>query len=246
MDLDNNSPFRSIATFQLWVKRNIESLFCKETWITFGEYIGLGRPVSNRPIRTEQELNAFISSRSSHVAQSTLFGYLKTRAGTSFPSLFENPDMLASINLAKWHTYVACISDLAAYMGVLLYLRSGQENLEVVEVMNRVVDNIIRDIGMPSEAGEGFGEIVNEMRIRIYNMDYTIHEDDESVFSVSPKALYKWAPIADNLKRYDRIPVENSVRFHWKEVRDKARNLLDAQMILESGDKPNQSKSSGL
>lgn len=232
MDFDKNSPLESFPALQLWVKHNIKLLFSKSTWITFGEYIGLGRPVSNQPITTFQELAAFVASRSSHVAQSTLYGYLKTRAGTRFPSLFENKDMLASINLAKWHVYVACISDLAVYMGVLLHRRTDAENSRIVRIMSEVVDRIIDDIGMPEEAGDDLDESFEAMTIRIRNMDFTAHEDSEDLFSASPGALYRWAPIADNLKRFDKIPVENSVRFKWKDVRDKARTLLDAETLL--------------
>jgi len=236
MDLDKNPPPESFPALQLWAKRNINLLFSRDTWITFGEYIGLGRPVGNQPISTVQALAAFVASRSSHVAQSTLYGYLKTRAGTRFPSLFENADMLASINLAKWHIYVACISDLAAYMGVLLHLRTGMENPRIADIMNRTVEQIIEAIGMPDKAGDDLGESFETLRIRIRNMDFTDHEDGEDMFSVSPTALYRWAPIADNLKRFDKIPVENSVRFKWKEVRDKARKLLDAETLLATAE----------
>ncbi len=232
MDFGKNSPIESFSALQIWAKRNLHLLLSRDTWITFCEYIGLGRPVSNQPITSVAELKVFVASRSSHVAQSTLYGYLKTRAGTRFPSLFENKDMLASINLAKWHVYVACISDLTAYMGVLMYLRTGADNSRIVELMNEVVEQIIEEIGMPEEAGHDLGESFQALTIRINNMDFSIHEDSEVIFSVSPGALYQWAPIAENLKRFDKEPVENSVRFKWKDVRDKARSLLDAEALL--------------
>ncbi|MCY4313263.1 MAG: hypothetical protein OXD44_06140, partial [Gammaproteobacteria bacterium] len=127
-----------------------------------------------------------------------------------------------------------CISDLAAYMGVLLHHRTGAENARIVQLMNQVVEQIIEDIGMPEEAGDDLGESFEAMKIRIANMDFTAHEDGEDLFSVSPGALYRWAPIAHNLKRFDKIPVENSVRFKWKDVRDRARALLDAETLLSN------------
>ncbi|MYD76537.1 MAG: esterase [Gammaproteobacteria bacterium] len=243
MSPENNPSSGIVSQLESWAKRNINPLFSKDTWITLGEYIGLGRPVSNRPITTARELGSFVSSRSSHVAQSALYGYLKTRAGTRFPELFENPKMLASINLAKWHIYIACISDLAAYMGVLLHLRTGSDNDKVVRLMSRVVDDIVDEIGMPDEAGDDFHESVEALKIRIENMDFSMHEDGDAVFSVSPDALYKWSPIADELKRFDRTPVKNSVRFRWKDVRETARNLFDAQAVIESFGEPGSSGS---
>src|SRR5690606_38462455 len=47
-------------------------------------------------------------------------------------------------------------------------------------------------------------------------------------FTESPKALVKWAPIADELKMRDREIVENSIRFAWNEGNQDFRARLDA------------------
>ncbi|MEO1848454.1 MAG: esterase, partial [Pseudomonadota bacterium] len=73
------------------------------------------------PIVNTDGLGEFIDTRSSLVAQTSLYGYIKTRAGTRFPDLFENEEFLRSINIAKWQIWAACVSDLAVFSGGLLY-----------------------------------------------------------------------------------------------------------------------------
>ena len=57
-----------------------------------GDYVGIGKNKINETIADRDSLAAFLGTRASHVAQTSLYGYLRTRAGTRFPELFENPD----------------------------------------------------------------------------------------------------------------------------------------------------------
>jgi len=91
----------------------------------FKGLVGRGLGSRRRAVDTPAALGEFIHTRASHVAQTALYGYMKTRAGTRFPALFEDPAMLASINIAKWHVWAACVSDLAVYSGALLRIHGG-------------------------------------------------------------------------------------------------------------------------
>ena len=88
------------------------------------DYLGGSRRGRLRRIDTPAALQAFLGARSSHVAQTALYGYLKARAGTRFPELFEHPTYLESINIAKWQVWLACLSDLSVYAGGLLAARA--------------------------------------------------------------------------------------------------------------------------
>jgi hypothetical protein len=57
----------------------------------------------------------FVSARSAFVAQKKLYGYLKTRMGTRYPSMFEDDQFIASINIAKAHIFAACLSDMTIF-----------------------------------------------------------------------------------------------------------------------------------
>jgi len=67
------------------------------------------------PIATVDELAGFVSTRAAFTAQKTLYGYLKTRMGTRYPTMFEDDAFVASIDIAKLHVYAACLADLALF-----------------------------------------------------------------------------------------------------------------------------------
>ena len=77
------------------------------------EYLGL-RP--KKPLTKRSELVEFIHRNASFVSQVTLLTYIKARAGTQYPKLFENPEYLKSIEIARSHLYASCVADLAFYV----------------------------------------------------------------------------------------------------------------------------------
>ena len=206
----------------------------KDSWEKLGAYLGIGRFGLRHVVVDAATLGKFISSRSSHVSQTALYGYLKTRAGTRFPELFEHPAMLESINIAKWHVWLACVSDLTVYTGGLLCLSGDLDGGTTGKLMCGVAEDILGDTGIPRDAGAEFAEARGRYRERIGSVRWEGLVDDDTVFTESPAALVQWAPIVDELKRLDEEIVLNSVRFRWIEVRRSARKLLDSASIAAS------------
>ena len=207
-------------------------LFNKDSWKTFANYVGLGGLAKSRELASPESLGYFLRTRASHVAQASLYGYLKTRAGTRFPEMFENEGILMSMNMAKWQIWLACLSDLTVYTGGLIAQRTGESNRDIQALLADVTDEILADVGTPDDAAEEFQDTCEALRIRIRNTDYGAVTDDESAFTQSPESLYRWAPIADELKVRDKEIVINSVRFRWQEVRRSVRKLLRAESLL--------------
>ncbi len=213
-------------------------LLSPSSWRTLSRYIGIGSQKSNKLISNPEALAQFINSRASHVTQTSLYGYLKTRVGTRFPELFKNPDILTSINIAKWHIWLACTSDLCIFTGLLIH-QSGQiKATEIDTLLPSILERILLDTEIPQEAGEDIEAAIEKTRHRISTCDWTQDRVDDAIFSQSPEALYYWAPIADELKERDEEIVRNSVRFRWIEVRRSARSLIDidslANLLMET------------
>ena len=228
------------------VQSLLSLLLSPNSWRTLGRYMGLGGQKSNSPIDSPEALAKFINSRASHVAQTSLYGYLKTRAGTRFPALFENPDILTSINIAKWQVWLACVSDLCVFTGLLIHQSNPLKTSEINPLMASVFDRIMKDTEIPSEAGEDIGAATEKARQRINTCDWTQNREDDAIFSQSPEALYYWSPIADELKTRDEAIVRNSVRFRWIEVRRSARQLLDIESLFQTEANPQQADTANI
>jgi len=184
-----------------------------------------------QPIRDAGALRDFVRTRASYVAQMTLYGYLRTRAGVRFPELFNNDEFVASVNIAKWHVWLACLSDLAAYMGGMLR-RSGQPDADVGRIMQQAVAEILAETGVPADAGPEYAAHADRVRSRIALCPWSAQADGDGPFTESPGALVYWAPIVEELKVLDEEIVRNSVRFRWNEIRAQARRALDAPAIM--------------
>ena len=171
--------------------------------------------IPKKKISNLDELENFIQTKSAWVTQVTLYGYLKTRMGTRYVLHFENDEFMGSVNLAKWNIYSVALQDLTFFTFSKLkadFNYQEMKNAEEIffkilddETSNKMPQNIIED------AKKNFVE-----RMRGINWD-TYHND--LPFNPSALSLYKWAPIAEELKNLDRKIVLNSVILKWNVVK---------------------------
>ena len=125
------------------------------------------------------------------------------------------------------------VSDLTVFVGQLASQASISQD-EVTRMMSASLEKILQETGSPDEAGEDFQKSIDNINQRVSSNDWSTRRDDDSVFSQSPRALYYWSPIADELKERDEEIVRNSVRFRWIDVRRHTRRLLDVEALFHS------------
>ena len=171
--------------------------------------------IPKKKISNLDELENFIQTKSAWVTQVTLYGYLKTRMGTRYVLHFENDEFMGSVNLAKWNIYSVALQDLTFFTFSKLKVDFNyQEMKNAEEIFLKILDDETSN-KMPQdiieEAKKNFVE-----RMRGINWD-TYHND--LPFNPSALSLYKWAPIAEELKNLDRKIVLNSVILKWNVVK---------------------------
>ena len=168
------------------------------------------------------ELESFIQTKSAWVAQVTLYGYLKTRIGTRYVLHFENEKFLTFVNLAKWNIYSVALQDLTLF--TFSYLKTSL-NYQHVEKAKDLFFKILDDetsnkmpLDIIEEAKKKFSE-------RFQNVNWDTYCSDLP-FNPSALSLYKWAPIADELKTIDRKIVLNSVILKWDIVKKEFKERI--------------------
>ena len=211
-----------------------------ELWSTFLQYFGLSRRPPE-PIDSPRALATYLNERASYMAQTSLYGYLRTRAGMRYPELFDDDPFVASINIAKWHIWLDCLSDIAVYAGSRLAQHAPRVMPQVGAMMAELVDGILAETGTPAEAGEEFAAHAERVRRRLARTDWLAVGPDEAAFTESPDGLVRWAPVMDELKALDEAIVRNSVRFRWQEIRREFGRLVDPEAVLGSpGEAPSR------
>jgi hypothetical protein len=139
------------------------------------------------------------------------------------------------MNIAKWHVWLACLSDLAVHAGGMLRRASGAAAEDVGALMHLLVDDVLRETGTPGDAGPEFPAHAQRVRARLMLCDWNVPEG-EAAFAESPEALVYWAPIVDDLKALDADIVRNSMRYRCHEVqRDLSHNLDPAAVLASAG-----------
>ena len=168
------------------------------------------------------ELENFIQSKSAWVTQVTLYGYLKTRMGTRYVLHFENDKFMGSVNSAKWNIYAVAIQDLTFF--AFSYLRTNfnyQDMNKAKEIFLKILDDETIN-KMPLDIIEEAKKNFNE---RLKNINWNTYYNDLP-FNPSALSLYRWAPIADDLKQLDRKIVLNSVILKWDIVRKEFKERI--------------------
>ena len=171
--------------------------------------------IPKKNLSSLDDLEDFIQSKSAWVTQVTLYGYLKTRMGTRYVLHFENDVFMKSVNLAKWNIYAVALQDLTLF--TFSYLRSNfnyQDINNAKEIFLKILDDEITNkmpLDIIEEAKKNFDE-------RLQNINWDIYFKDLP-FNPSALSLYKWAPIAEELKTLDRKIVLNSVILKWDIVK---------------------------
>ena len=205
-----------------------------ELWTAIKDYFGFGRRIRQQPIDSANALTRFLDERASFVAQTSLYGYLRTRAGMRYPELFDDDIFVASINIAKWHLWLDCLADISVFAGSRIAQHAPRELLRIASMMTSVTENILARTGIPAEAGSEYQAHAGQVRNRLMRTDWLAAGEDEAAFVASPASLVRWAPVLDELKALDEEIVLNSVRFRWQEVRRDFSQHLDVQALLGS------------
>ena len=73
-----------------------------------------------------ESLRSYVSSRSSYMAQVSLYGSLKARAGTRYISLIKDPLFASSMKTARDRIFFACMIDLTLHVLKTIHTRTQQ------------------------------------------------------------------------------------------------------------------------
>ena len=183
------------------------------------------------PVTTRQQLIDFIDSRAAFVSQVTLYTYVKARAGTQHPKLFENEDFLTSLKIARWHIYGAAVCDLTLFATAQLRMHAGLSSAEAVDFASGILDDILPNYAQNDIAKDQFQAMCDRGKQRAAIAAWADIATGPSAFQSSSDAVFRWAPIADELKCDDEEIVRNSIHLRWIAVRRDVKQVMQHAAI---------------
>ena len=179
--------------------------------------------IPKKKIKNLNELEYFIQTKSAWVTQVTLYNYLKTRMGTRYVLHFDNDVFMSSLDIAKWNIYSVALQDLTLFTFSYLKVNFNYQNIDQSkEIFSKILDDEISN-KMPLDIIEEAKKTFNE---RLQSINWEIYYKDLP-FNPSALSLYKWAPIAEELKTLDRKIVLNSMILKWDIIKKEFEKLIE-------------------
>ena len=179
--------------------------------------------IPKKKIKNLDELEHFIQTKSAWVTQVTLYSYLKTRMGTRYVLHFDNDVFMSSLDIAKWNIYSVALQDLTLFTFSYLKVNFNYQNIDQSkEIFSKILDDEISN-KMPLDIIEEAKKTFDE---RLQNINWEIYYKDLP-FNPSALSLYKWAPIAEELKTLDRKIVLNSMILKWDIIKKEFERLIE-------------------
>ena len=179
--------------------------------------------IPKKKIKNIDQLENFIQTKSAWVTQVTLYSYLKTRMGTRYVLHFDNDVFMSSLNIAKWNIYSVALQDLTFFTFSYLKVNFNYQDInQAKEIFNKILDDEISNkmpLDIIEEAKRTFNERLQNLNLETYYKDLP--------FNPSALSLYKWAPIAEELKSLDRKIVLNSMILKWDIIRNEFEKLIE-------------------
>ena len=199
-----------------------------------GQKMGLRQPP--RLTRFAQ-LADFVAEHGAFVSQTALYTYVKARAGTSFPKLFEHEAFVTSLHIARWHIFAAAVVDLALFAARKVQAAAGNDSPAIqVTMARRLGQAAFASIKQQDVAPKVFSDALHGVARRaklVLHMATAAdsHPTKTSPFSATADAFLRWAPMAEAFKKEDEEIMRNSMEMRWIEVRRVLDGRLDAAAV---------------
>lgn len=178
-----------------------------------------------------ERLEEFVATRSAFISQKKLYGYLKERIGTRWPTMFEDDLFRSGINIAAIQVFAACLSDLTIHAVACALAEARVPDAAKTEVARNCFARGLHENEVTARADFDMNEAIQDFDERLEGTDWHFGALKPENFTRSPAALLRWAPIAQRFKDFDAEIVENSVKFAWVDIRAQLARRLDAEAI---------------
>lgn len=187
--------------------------------------------VLGRPIGSVDALGVFVGQRAAVVAQTTLYGYLKTRMGTKFPTYFADPVFSREIKQGAVRQFLSCASDLAIHAAARVAADGRLEQAEAAGLARRCFADALGQGLADVEPAMIAGDPAAAFAERAGRTVWASAADGEAAFRGSIDELIRNAPVIDSFRRDDTPIVRNSIRLRWINLREELQRRLDVAAV---------------
>ena len=199
-----------------------------------GPLKALAERFDRSPIDSVETLTHFVQTRSAYVAQTALYGYLKTRMGTRYRDLFQDEVFAGAIRLAAIRVFVSSLGDLTVFTVAVAREHGDLDADEAAALARLCFDDAMRRVLEGEDPDEVSAEMAADFRGRVDGIRWYDAAVGENAFAGSAADLVRFAPVIDEFKQLDSGIVSNSIRFRWRDVRSQFRKRVDGPAVCRA------------
>ena len=199
-----------------------------------GPLKALAERFDRRPIDSVEMLTHFVQTRSAYVAQTALYGYLKTRMGTRYRDLFQDPVFSQSIRLSAMKVFVSSLGDLTVFSVAVAKEQGRLGNDEAVKLARYCFDDAMERVLGEEDPDVVPSDVAADLHARLGKVRWREAAQGENAFAGSARDLVRYAPVVDEFKELDSEIVTNSIRYRWRDVREQYRKRVEAPSLCNS------------
>ena len=183
------------------------------------------------PVDSVAALTRFVHTRSAYIAQTSLYGYLKTRMGTSYRQYFEDETFSRSIRIASIRVFASCLADLTVFTTAIVRSGGRLDDRAAAALAGRCFRDAIHACLDSGDEAHLPTDLFDRFDARLECADWSFMASGENAFAGSARDLVRYAPVVDEYREADREIVTNSIRFRWRDVREQARKRIDGAAV---------------
>lgn len=192
----------------------------------FSKYLRIIGLKKQPQIASMEALEAFIDENAAFVSQVSLYTYVKARAGTSFPKMFENENFLISLSISRWHIYTASVSDLALFSAAQFQGSGFADLTECQAITTYLGTRILSKVEQNDVDQSVFDQAATRLKKRAKTADFLNPDEGKKYFTNSSDAFMQWAPVVDEFKAQDEEIMRNSMHLRWIGIRQELKERL--------------------
>lgn len=185
------------------------------------------------PLKTVEDVVEFTQTRAAYVAQTSLYGYLKTRMGMKYATIFQDDAFAPSLAIAKWNVFSSCLSDLVIFSIATVYDQSDCSQNEAADLACHCFTKVAQQVIHDPDFQDLLETSIENFKHRTLSTNWKNAAVGENSFRQSPQDVVEFAPVLDELKELDTEIVVNSTRFRWRDVREQFRKRIDRVSVID-------------
>jgi len=186
-----------------------------------------------QPIATVESLKTLLETRAAFIAQKCAVDYCRGKTGLASYALFTERTFLDALDVCRWETFAAVLSDLAIMVEGHLRPHAAREcRSGLNQAMLRLYSEILEAMPLPVHRPQGWSDMTAAFRLRLEKVARGEPRRALDVADHSAKRLFDTLPIHTSMRELDEEIVYGAVRFRMLAVGQEMERLLAAADLL--------------